>query len=134
MSAHQDFDALSLERLTVNDPVLVQWIDRGAQLVKGVSSHQWAIADWMLWGEMHLETRRAYDYAEKITGFKRKTLREWAYVARHISIRMDNLSFGHHQVVAPLMPEAQKRCLEYFLRPLGNQFRYVARVRPGNEC
>jgi hypothetical protein len=94
-------------------PDLAEWIDRGIVLGQSASEHQWAMADWMLWGEDHVTLKDAYDIAEAATGYKRKTLQEWAYVARHVSIRMENLTFGHHQAVAPLLPEAQKYCLEY---------------------
>jgi hypothetical protein len=94
-------------------PELQDWMAEGRALVQAYSGHQWAIADWMLRGESRIGQRAAYDYAEKATGYSRKTLIEWAYVARHLSIRMDNLSFGHHQAVAMLLPETQKRCLEH---------------------
>ena len=89
------------------------WIDKGIALTQAASDHQWAIAAWMLWGEDHVEMKYAYDIAEAATGYKRKTLQEWAYVARHVSIRMEGLTFGHHQAVAALLPEAQKYCLEF---------------------
>jgi hypothetical protein len=65
----------------------------------------------MLWGEDRFKGN-VYDLAEQATGYKRKTLQEWVYVARHSSMRMEDLSFNHHQVVAALTPEAQRRCLE----------------------
>jgi hypothetical protein len=94
-------------------PDFAEWIDKGIALAQATSEHQWAMADWMLWGEDHVKLKDAYDIAEAATGYKRKTLQEWAYVARHVSIRMENLTFGHHQAVAALLPEAQKYCLEY---------------------
>lgn len=60
----------------------------------------------------HRDARRIR-FAEKASGYKRKTLQEWAYVARHSSMRMEDLSFNHHQDVAALLPDAQKRCLEH---------------------
>ena len=53
-------------------------------------------------------------------------------MARHSSIRMEGLTFGHHQVVAPLLPEAQKYCLEYAAAnnlPIGD-LREMARWQP----
>jgi hypothetical protein len=93
-------------------PELQEWMAEGRALVLAASGHQWAIADWLLRGENDIGQRAAYDYAEKATGYSRKTLIEWAYVARNLSIRMDDLSFGHHQAVATLVPDAQKRALE----------------------
>jgi hypothetical protein len=61
---------------------------------------QWTVGDLInhacsRWGEK-------YSYYAKQTGYTEKTLREYAYIARsvHLSIRMDRLSFGHHQLVA----------------------------------
>src|SRR6266513_1416211 len=104
-----EMNSLEVEKATL--PELAAWIDKGIAFAQAASGHQWAIADWMLWGEQHIPVKQAYDIAERATGFKRKTLQEWAYVARHSSIRMENLTFGHHQVVAALLPEAQKYCL-----------------------
>jgi hypothetical protein len=94
-------------------PEVHDWMVQGRALAQAASGHQWRIADWMLWGEDNLgNIRAAYDLAEKATGYKRKTLQEWAYVARNSSMRMEDLTFNHHQVVVALLPEAQKRCLE----------------------
>lgn len=108
----RSIDSLPGWKLHETDPEVQEWVAEGRALVQAASVHQWAIADWMLRGEKTLGQRPAYDKAESITGYSRKTLTEWAYVARNLSIRMDNLSFGHHQAVAALLPEAQKRCLE----------------------
>jgi hypothetical protein len=113
-------------------PQAAEWIDMGVAIAQSVTGHQWAVADWMLWGEDHIPLKKAYDIAERATGYKRKTLQEWAYVARHVSIRMENLTFGHHQVVAALLPEAQKHCLEYAAAnnlPIGD-LREMARWQP----
>jgi hypothetical protein len=94
-------------------PEVQDWMAQGRALAQAASGHQWRIADWMLWGEDNLgNIRAAYDFAERATGYKRKTLQEWAYVARNSSMRMEDLTFNHHQVVVALLPEAQKRCLE----------------------
>src|ERR1700734_1871569 len=94
-------------------PEIQEWMATGRALAQAASGHQWAIADWMLLGEEQIGMRAAYDFAEKATGYKRKTLQEWAYVARHLSMRMEDLTFNHHQAVAALVPSAQKHCLEY---------------------
>lgn len=89
---------------------LAQWLTEGQNLAKDAGGYQWRIADWLLSGEARFRGD-IYDMAEKATGYKRKTLQEWAYVARHSSMRMEDLTFNHHQVVAALLPEAQKLCL-----------------------
>jgi len=111
MKQPEDFNELWVA-LACETPELTPWVNRGIQLSKDMSNHQWAIADWMVEGEKQFGKKAAYDFAERATGFSRKTLYEWAYVARAVSIRMENLTFGHHQAVAGLVPEAQKRCLE----------------------
>lgn len=78
------------------------------------SAMQWVIGDLYntseaLWGE------RAAAIAES-WGIEPKTAREYGYVCRKLSIRMDKpLRFGHHQVVAALEPEQQRAWLEYAL-------------------
>jgi hypothetical protein len=94
---------------------LAAWLTKGERLAKDIGGYQWLIADWMLSGESQFNGRGmgdVYDLAEKATGFKRKTLQEWVYVARHVSMRMEGLSFNHHQIVVALLPDAQKQCLE----------------------
>lgn len=77
------------------------------------TSLQWIIGDWVAFGENKLE--RSYEDMATLTGYKEKTLREYAYVSRNVpmSIRMDTLSFGHHQVVAALPQPSQESWLQY---------------------
>lgn len=107
------FDSLPGKMIDESLPEVQEWMAAGRALAQAASGHQWAIADWMLLGEEQIGMRAAYDFAEKATGYKRKTLQEWAYVARHLSMRMEDLTFNHHQAVAALVPSAQKHCLEY---------------------
>lgn len=102
---------MSTKRFDEFMPEIQQLMAEGRALIQVVSDHQWIVADWLLGWEGKVGPE-AYDFAEKATGYARKTLQEWASVARHVSMRMEDLSFNHHQVVAPLAPEAQKRCLE----------------------
>jgi hypothetical protein len=68
---------------------------------------QWIVGDLLNYGETALN--KTYDEMAEIIGYSPKTLREYAYVSRSLpmSIRMDTLSFGHHQLVAS-MPEHQQ--------------------------
>ena len=70
------------------------------------SAFQWIIGDWMLYGFEH-EWVSNYEDMAAFTGLKEKTVREYTYVCRNIpvSIRMDKLSFGHFQLIAPLPVE-----------------------------
>jgi hypothetical protein len=72
---------------------------------------QWAVGDWVLYGEF--TWGKTYAQMAEITGLKEKTLRDYAYVARSVemSIRIDKLTFAHHQVVAALPPNQQAQWL-----------------------
>jgi hypothetical protein len=93
---------------------------------------QFAIGDWLSTGEDrgYIGSHYSCNYpeAERITGYRLSSLRNFAYVARHVhpSIRMDAVSFGIHQLLAPLKDvEDQKRILrEAAAKPLS-----VAEVR-----
>lgn len=87
------------------------WEAQGRKLAGMGRKHQWEVAGWILVGDTRWGGE-AYDTAEQLTGYSRKTLIEWAYVARNCSIRMDQLSFGHHQVVAALEPIQQEQWLK----------------------
>lgn len=86
---------------------LEAWKSQGRELAKVGSEHQFEVADWILAGDRQWGGS-AYDEAENVTGYARKTLIEWAYVARNVSIRMDGLKFGHHQLVASMDPVEQE--------------------------
>ena len=87
------------------------WKQHGWKIAKEHSDHQWRIADWLIAGE-DFGDQNPYDVAQEITGYARLTLQNWASVARHASIRIEALSFGHHQLVAALEPTEQKEWLE----------------------
>lgn len=89
-----------------------EWQQVGVILRRMDSSIQWLIGDWLnigarAWGQM-------YEPVAEALGYDAKTLREYAYIARSIelSIRMDNLSFAHHQLVASLEPDRQRYWLQ----------------------
>lgn len=100
--------------LTANGMVSAhEWEQFYISLKRVTESIQWATADWLLMGEH--QHGKTYTQMSALTGLKEKTLREYAYVARsvHLSIRMDKLSFAHHQLVAALTPEEQRERLQY---------------------
>lgn len=80
--------------------------------IKGLeSSIQWIVGDWanaleFVWGKTYAEI------AAKL-GYEIKTIYEWAYVCRKVSIRMEKLRFGHHQAVANLPADAQQAWLDW---------------------
>lgn len=88
------------------------WQARGEALSKTASNHQWEIAEWVARGDRSFRSQ-VYDAAEELTGYSRATLQQWASVYRGCFIRIKELSFGHHQVVAALPAALQKQALEY---------------------
>lgn len=80
------------------------------------TSIQWNIGDWYnrateqnVWGRKYeLQAANEVEY-------RYQTLADYAWVARsiHFSIRNRKLSFSHHRLVAPLIPELQALWLEY---------------------
>jgi hypothetical protein len=90
------------------------WIEVGTSLGQIDRRIQWMVGDWINAGERegYIDSD-TYDAAERLfPQLNRKTLREYASVARNSSIRMDDLSFGHHQAVVALPPEEQAEVLE----------------------
>jgi hypothetical protein len=89
------------------------WQETGRILRKLDESIQWLLGDWIVMGE-------AYNYGERLAfaesiGFNVKTLDDYAYVARKVnfSVRTENLSFGHHKLVASLSDtDEQERWLK----------------------
>lgn len=75
------------------------------------SSIQWIVGDFMnsvnrVWGE-------SYQQVAAELGYEVKTVKEWAHICRKVSIRMDKLTFGHHQIVASYSPEIQQHWLQW---------------------
>lgn len=89
-----------------------EWEQFYASLQRVKKSMQWAIADWANYGAQRWGKK--YDELVTLTKLKEKSLREYSYVARSVqlSIRMDKLSFAHHQLVANLPPEKQSASLK----------------------
>jgi len=101
------------------NPVVVAWVERGLDLSKREKEHRWALGDWLADGDEKWGGR-AYDEAQRIfPDLSRKYLQQTAYVARSVKLpfRKEELSFAHHEVVAPLEPTAQVRWLAEALKP-----------------
>lgn len=77
-----------------------------------ISRKIWGIGDWLNYGE------RSYGemYAQAVgaTGYENGTLRtaKWVAGAYELSMRMDNLSWAHHQIVAALPIEERTAILD----------------------
>jgi hypothetical protein len=90
-----------------------EWKGIGLLLLKLEGAIQWLIGDWFVYGEQIWG--RTYRETAEALGYSIKSLYTFAYVAEnvHFSIRMENLTFGHHALVAKLPPEEQYVCLQY---------------------
>lgn len=90
------------------------WVETGKSFTKEHDKLQWKIGDWLVEGQSAYGEKIAYANAESITGKKRQTLYQFASVAKRVPVcmRHTNLSWEHHQIVAPLEPKDQKAWLE----------------------
>lgn len=99
--------------LVINgDPNYSEWEDCGKFLKQAEKAVQFWIGDWLNYGEKHYG--ETYTQAIDVTGQEYGTLANEKYVSSHVetSLRSENLSFGHHKEVAPLIPEEQKYWLD----------------------
>lgn len=92
-----------------------EWKEIGSGLTIINGSVQIWIGDWARFGEkrgFYTDTKTYNEIAE-ITGYSPKSIKEFKYVAENVpsSIRMDDNSFGHLQLVASLTPEKQTEFL-----------------------
>ena len=89
-----------------------KWDQLGQLLFRFDKSIQWLIGDWLTYGE-----NNKWGETEAIAqqmGYEVKTLFDYKYVAKNVnfSVRTENLSFGHHKLVASLDPEEQQYWLK----------------------
>lgn len=95
-----------------DDATDAELIEIGLVLRGMESSIQWLIGDWLnraerVWGQVY----------DDVPGYSYGTLRTYASVARSVqlSIRIDKLSFAHHQLVTALNENDQREWLRYAL-------------------
>lgn len=95
-----------------DNATLDDWENLGKALKRLESGLQFLVGDWLLMGERRWGEK--YRGAAEKLGYSEKSLREFTYVCRNVdlSIRMDKLSFKHHQIVAALNPEQQVNWLQ----------------------
>lgn len=97
----------------IGAPTFEEWVSCG-QIIgnadRGV--HFW-IGDWLNFGEMG-EWGKMYEEAIEQTGFDYQTLKKDKWVASRVQLvrRRTNLSFGHHEVVAPYDEDEQEILLD----------------------
>jgi hypothetical protein len=90
-----------------------QWLTCGQALIEIEGAVQWWLGDWWSYGE--------HGYGDRVKALEEGslgdrsfgTLRTYGWVANKVptSIRIDALTFAHHQHVAPLPPDQQREWL-----------------------
>jgi len=87
------------------------WIEAGKFLKTAEGAIQFWIGDWLNFGEKRYGEK--YSQALEATEYEEKTLRNFSYVSNHVpvSLRKDNLHFGHHNIVAALEHDKQDKWL-----------------------
>lgn len=98
-----------------------QWVQAGERfgcrankLREAYMQLQWEIGDWLLVGEKNgYISSGMYEAASEITGYKTATLEKFAYVARRfpVCIRMQNVQWAVHQMVAPVETEDERKAM-----------------------
>lgn len=90
-----------------------EWDHLGDILRQMDCSLQWLIGDWIVYG--NTKWGQTYEMIAEKTGYNKKTLYNYFYVASsiHFSLRRENLTFGHHSLVAGFKGKIQDQWLEY---------------------
>lgn len=84
----------------------------GETLLQFNTAFQWIIGDFLAYG-VDSNYGMAKDFAERL-GVKSDTVNQWTWVCRQVefSIRIENLSFNHHLLVAKFEPNQQQKLLQ----------------------
>ncbi|MDX1993673.1 MAG: hypothetical protein SF029_14895 [bacterium] len=87
-----------------------EWRALATTIIRIDSARQWILGDWADYGDYILGKK--YEELAELTGYKADTLKQYAYVCRNASIRIDEpVRFAHHQVVVSQFPDDQERWL-----------------------
>ena len=107
-----------------------EWADVGRKLAILDRATQWAIGDWLNYGE--LKYSDTYNQVADATGYKPSTLMNLKFVAGRfpVSRRRENLSFAHHAEVAGLDAMEQDLWLDSAAKEQWTVKRLRAEVRP----
>lgn len=89
-----------------------EYADLGKYLLSLQGAVQWCIGDWIAFGDNH-QWGETYKRLAEEFGYEEQTLRTFAYVARNVLIRNQQLTFSHHRQVSGLEDQdAQAHWLE----------------------
>jgi DNA-binding transcriptional MerR regulator len=101
--------------LIIDDGVSAADYERFGALLKRLKDDTlaWIVGDYMAYGER--KWGKTYAEVGELTGYSYQTLRDYAYAANNVelSIRIDNLPFAHHRLVAPYDAQWQVFLLNY---------------------
>lgn len=87
-----------------------EWLECGSELIALKSAVQWAIGDWLLYGEGRDAWGEMYTQAMDETRMSYESLKQYVWVASAFQLctRVHNLSWSHHRVAAHI-PDHDKR-------------------------
>ena len=107
----QYFDLRKTGLIVKGSPSFVKWEDMGKIIRMMEGAVLWWWGDWINYGEK--QYGEMYSQALDESDYEYQTLRNAVWVAGRIEMsrRLDNLSWGHHQMVAALEPEQQDKWL-----------------------
>jgi hypothetical protein len=92
------------------EPSFEQWQEAGKFIFFVEAANRWWIGDWWNYGE-HNYGEAAAAALEDSVDYGKLRNDKWVASRIEMSRRRDNVSFSHHQEVAPLEPEDQDRFL-----------------------
>jgi len=107
-----------INRLVIDESITEEeWLQIWDSLKQVHGSLQFWIGDWICAGEKKgflgkYINGKVYDYLQEKTGLKRNTLQHYKSVVEKCCIRIQHLSFGHHQLVTSLPEKNQKQLLQ----------------------
>lgn len=111
-SAPEPFALVPMGMEVTGRPTLDQWIAFGRKLYALRTGLQWAIGDWIIYGESRGDWGERYDQAVSLFDYPYDYLYNLVSVARkfppHARV---SLSWSHHQAAASLPPEKRAQVL-----------------------
>ena len=113
------FDKTGL--VVTGSPTFEEWQNCGEFLKQAEKSVQFWIGDWLNYGEK--KYGETYSQAIDITGQEYQTIanQKWVSSKVEFSLRRENLSFGHHALVASMPPSEQDNWLNIKEKNNGRQ-------------
>lgn len=106
------FELSDVGILSDRGATIEEWTELVRILASVSQSAQWIIGDLLVYGER--TWKKTYQDVMAITNLEYATLRTYAHVARKVdlSIRINKLSFAHHQLVTSRQSEEQREWLQ----------------------